>query len=152
MDSQTAMDDLPNYPVLLREAGSLPALEGKARRHVLTFADTWAPGEPRAYPLPAALAADGWVARSVCTIGPAPQTGRALVCLGIDGARVPQVRVNGVSCKASSLPVQIGSPRPDGALQQFDVPLDALVQGYNVIELHAPDALVVQWVEIDILP
>jgi hypothetical protein len=151
MDSQTAMDDLPKYPALLREVGSLPTMQGKPRRHVLTFADTWAPGEPRAYPLPAALPTDGWGAFRL-HVGPAPHTGRALVCLGIDEPLTPQVRVNGVRCDAAASPVQVSDPRPAGALQQFEVPLAALVDGYNVVELHAPGALTVQWVEIDILP
>ena len=95
MDSQTAMDDLDNYPALLREVGSLPTMDGKPRRHVLTFADTWAPGEAaRAYPLPAALSADGWGAFRL-HIGPAPRVGRAVVCLDIDEPLTPEVRVNG---------------------------------------------------------
>ncbi|HEY3340512.1 MAG TPA: hypothetical protein VGK81_00785 [Anaerolineae bacterium] len=151
MDSQTAMDDLPNYPTLLREVGSLQTMDGKPRRHVVTFADTWAPGEPHAYPLPAELPADGWGAFRL-HIGPAPRAGRALACLGINQPFAPQVRVNGVSCEVTGKPVQISIPKPEGALQQFDVPLEALVDGYNVIELHAADALTVQWVEIDILP
>jgi hypothetical protein len=151
MDWQTAMDDLDNYPVLLREVGSLPTMDGKPRRHVLTFADTWAPGEPRAYPLPAALPADGWGAFRL-HIGPAPRAGRAVVCLGIDEPLTPEVRVNGVLCAVTNAPLNISSPRPEGALQQFDMPLEALVDGYNVVELHAPGALTVQWVEIDILP
>ena len=51
----------------------------------------------------------------------------------------------GVLCAATSTPVNITDPKPEGALQQFDVPLEALVDGYNVIELHAPSALTVQW-------
>lgn len=145
------MDDLDNYPALLREVGSLPTMDGKPRRHVLTFADTWAPGEPRAYPLPAALPADGWGAFRL-HIGPAPRAGRALVCLGIDEPLTPEVRVNGMLCAATSAPVNVSNPKPEGALQQFDVPLEAPVDGYNVIELHAPSALTVQWVEMDILP
>ena len=152
MDSQTAMDDLENYPALLREIGSLETMEGKPRRHVLTFADTWAPGEPRALPLPCTLAVNGWAAFRL-HIGSAPRNGRALVCLGIQGSMPSQVRVNGAYCNPTSTPIPISNPKPEDALQQFDVPLEALLDGYNVIELHAHTTpLTVQWVEIDILP
>ncbi len=46
MDSQTQMPDAENYPALLHECGRLETLAGKARRHVVTYADTSAPGEP----------------------------------------------------------------------------------------------------------
>lgn len=60
MDSETAIDDLAEYPVLLRECGALASLAGKRRRHVVTYTDTVAPGEPGAAALPLTLDAGRW--------------------------------------------------------------------------------------------
>lgn len=54
-DCVTCMDDLENYPTLLREVGELDTLRGKPRRHVVTYSDTWAVGEPAGYLLPATV-------------------------------------------------------------------------------------------------
>ena len=103
MDSETAMDDLANYPRLLRETGSLSTLEGKPRRHVVTFADTWAPGEPRAAALPAACEPGRWIALRVHT-GPRPESGGVEARIGLEGAgeaeaKTWEVRVNGTVCR-----------------------------------------------------
>jgi hypothetical protein len=153
MDSQTAMDDLHNYPALLREIGSLNTLAGKPRRHVLTFADTWAPGEPRAYPLPATIPAGGWHAFRI-HIGPQPHGGEVRVCIGIAGEHDPRglrVYVNGVLCDyAGPHADNFTSPRPDAPLHVFAVPLAALQHGYNVVDVQALEGAQVVWVELAI--
>jgi hypothetical protein len=70
-----------DYPALLRQVGSIETMAGLPRRHLLTFADTWATGEPPALPLPAHCEAGRWRAFRL-PIGPAPGTGRAQVRLG----------------------------------------------------------------------
>ena len=151
MDSQTSIDDLQHYPILLREVGNPLTLTGKPRRHVLTYSDTWAPGEPQAIPLPAEIQAGGWGAFRL-HIGPAPLTGRAHVCLSHSGTVLPQVRVNGVRCDVSYTPMHLSAPEPADPPQQFVIPPQVLVDGYNVIEVHATESLTVQWVEIAIQP
>lgn len=153
MDSQTALDDLHNDPALLREIGSLSTLAGKPRRHVLTFADTWAPGEPCAYALPATIPAGGWHAFRI-HIGAQPQGGEARVCIGVAGACDPhslRVVVNGALCDyAGPSADDITSPRPDAPLHIFAVPLAATRRGYNVVDVQALEGAQVVWVELAI--
>ncbi len=151
MDSQTAIDDLEHYPLLLREIGDLSTLADKPRRHVLTFADTWAPGEPRALPLPVTVSAGSWHVFRL-PIGPQPTQGRAQVVLGVEEGDVNglQVWVNGVLCGAAG-PVAPSQPAPDTPTCACDVPLAALQRGYNVIELHPATSLRIGWVELAVL-
>ena len=151
MDSQTAIDDLHDYPALLREAGSLDTLRGKPRRHVLTYADTWAVGEPRAIPLPAVIPAGRWQAFRLHT-GPKPESGSARVALGIErhtpsGDGALEVRVNGEGCVDAGL-VELPKPCPGRPAHTVDLPLRALNRGYNVIEVRAAEDIEVHWVEI----
>ena len=122
MDSETAMPDLENYPTLLREVGSPDTLAGKERRHIVTFADTWAPGEPPAQTLPAKCGPKRWNAFRVPT-GPKPVTGRAVARLGIQGAaeaevKTWEVRVNGELCTFVG-PVKPKFSRPDDPMFEF---------------------------------
>jgi len=155
MDSQTAMEDLENYPTLLREIGSLETLDGKPRRHVLTFADTWAPGEPRAIPLPATCRPGEWRAFRLHT-GPKPEPGEVIAALGIEGGAAVgpetlEVRVNGELCALLGL-VDLPKPRPDFPVYGFSVPLAAMRRGYNLIEVMARQELRFGWVELMLRP
>ncbi len=145
MDTQTCIDDLENYPALLRECGDLETLAGKARRHVVTFADTWASGEPRAQQLPAAIGAGGWQAFRV-HVGPQP-IGQATVRLGVDH-RPCEVRVNGELCQP--LGEGVFKPGPETPLALYTIPAAAIHGSYNVIEVQADGAMTVSWVEIAI--
>ena len=153
MDSETAMDDLENYPTLLREVGSLKTLAGKERRHIITFSDTWAPGEPRAQILPARCAPGKWNAFRVPT-GPGPASERATARLGIRGASEEQVktwevRVNGEPC-AYAGSVKPRYSRPEEPLFEFAVPPGTMNRGYNLIELAPKTEAEVIWVEVAI--
>jgi hypothetical protein len=155
MDSQTAMDDLHNYPMLLREVGDLATLAGKPRRHVLTFADTWAPGEPRAIALPAPCAPRKWSAFRLAT-GPKPDSGTVTARLGIEGASEAEieaweVRLNGERCAFAGVSA-VEKPRPDSGLFGFDVPLLALNRGYNLLEIRSSTERTIVWVELAITP
>jgi hypothetical protein len=57
---------------------------GKPRRHVITYSDTWAPGEPRAIPLPA-TARKNELKEFRIHIGPQPEYGTVTVVLGLKG-------------------------------------------------------------------
>ncbi|MAE60265.1 MAG: hypothetical protein CMJ49_02795 [Planctomycetaceae bacterium] len=152
MDSQTAMSDLANYPTLLREVGSLATLAGKHRRHIVTRADTWAPGDAPSCALPAKLGAGGDVAFRV-HVGPRP-AGRVMVVLGlIDGEGVSDVglavRNNGVVCGAGR-GVDVDDPRPEFATFGFEVAGESVQGGYNIIEVHAERGCEIGWVEMDV--
>ena len=92
MDSETAIENLKDYPVLLRECGAQATLAGKARRHVVTYTDTVAPGEVSAAALPAALEAGRWRAFRL-PVGPADATLRTEVRVSPAGDWI--VRLNG---------------------------------------------------------
>ena len=157
MDSDTAIENLGDYPRMLREIGSLDTLQGKVRRHVLTFADTWAPGEPRAVALPAPCAAGEWKAFRIHT-GPAPTSGEVLAVLGIKGegkaaenGQHLHTRVNGVLCPFAGR-VELENTNPEAVTYGFAVPLDALYQGYNLIEVVPDRPVTFAWAEISIYP
>ncbi len=150
-DSMTAMDDLGNYPVLLREIGSLATLQGKPRRHVLTYADTWAPGEPPAIPLPTPCPADGWCAWRLPT-GPTP-AGEVTVMLGLlegtEDTDDMEVRLNGTPCPPCGR-ITLPAPAPPFPVYGFTVPREAMQCGEQVIEVHSPQAVTFGWVEISV--
>ncbi len=155
MDSDTAMADLENYPRLLREAGRLDTMDGKPRRHVLTYADTWAPGEPRATPLPANCRPDEWQGFRIHT-GPKPVAGRVEARIGLEGAGESEIgswelRVNGELCSLRG-PVTGVKPGPASGLFAFDVPLAAMNRGYNLIEIRPRHTGKVVWAEFAVLP
>jgi hypothetical protein len=151
MDSQTAMADLENYPTLLRECGSLDTLEGKARRHVVTFADTWAPGEPHGDALPAAAAPGRWNAFRVHA-GPPPVRGDTTVRLGIEGAvendaATWEVRLNGEVCRWIGA-VAPQATWPTSPVYGFRPPASAVQRGYNLVEVAPKRAGRIIWVEM----
>jgi len=143
MDSDTAMEDLANYPALLRECGALETLAGKARRHVVTYQDTWAPGEPRAYALPVEMTAGRWAAFRLLTGAPART---AEIRLGVSAEpREWEVRVNGVSA-AYAGGVEL-KPGPDVPAYRFRVP-QRPEGGETVIDVKAAGAGTIHWVEL----
>jgi len=156
MDSETTIDAHDDYARLLREIGDSATMVGKPRRHVLTFADTWAPGEPEAFALPAPVQAGDWHAFRL-HIGPSPSAKAkpdASVVLVFDPAdgttdKAAAVRVNGVACGTPEA-VTLAKPCPAEPAWRYSVPPEALHDGYNVIELQADVALTVTWVELAI--
>ena len=153
MDSETTIDQADEYPRLLREIGDAGKMIGQPRRHVLTFADTWAVGQPPAYPLPAKIGAGGWHAFRL-HIGPRPERGNAFAVLAFDpscGTTGDQVtvRLNSEPC-GNSEPVTLTKPCPDEPAWRYRIPPSALRSGYNVIELHARAAMTITWAEIAI--
>ena len=154
MDAQTTIDSAADYLPLLRVLGDRPAMLRHPRRHVLTYADTQAVGEPPSAALPASVPADGWHAFRL-PVGPRPQSGRAWAALAFDpagaGGDSADVRVNGEPC-APAEPVSLDQPSPPEPAWRYPVDLDALRDGHAVVEVHARAPLTVTWVEIAILP
>ncbi len=141
MDSQTEMPDRENYPALLRECGQLATLAGKPRRHVLTYADTWAPGEAQPSQLPRSVKPDEWVAFRL-DVG--PSTAKTTVRLELEDAELAEVRVNGEVCRASA-PVQ-AKPGPERGFRCWDY--EKSLSGTAVVEARARTAGRIHWVEI----
>ncbi|MDX2042304.1 MAG: hypothetical protein SF097_13705 [Acidobacteriota bacterium] len=153
MDSQTAMDDLENYPKLLREVGQAETLAGKSRRHVMTFADTWAPGEPQAVTLPRRCASGKWQAFRLAT-GPVPISGTVSALLGIEGLTEAdvlsaEVRINGEICQSAGR-AELKAPKPEAPVFRFAIPRTLLNRGYNLIEFTAKRDCQIVWAEIAI--
>lgn len=149
MDSDTTLDDPRGYPALLRECGELSSLAGKERRHVVTYQDTWAPGELPAAPLPALLAPQRWRAFRLAT-GPQDPKLEAAVWLGAkpEGARY-LVRCNGELCAAGRREA-VRKPGPHMPCQSFAV--KNWRGGDVVIEVSAESETQVEWVELELRP
>jgi len=148
MDSETAIERLEDYPALLRQVGSLETLAGRARRHVVTYADTWAPGETRVSTLPADLRPGQWCGFRLGT-GPAPESGGAEVRLVFDTPFDGEVRVNGVPCSAAGQR-ELPKPGPGRPARIFIAPGSALGAGDNVVELAPKTGNRLTWLEIAI--
>ncbi|MGJ5816745.1 hypothetical protein [Paludibaculum fermentans] len=142
MDSQTQMPDAENYPALLRECGRLQTLVGKARRHVVTYADTSAPGESSGTQLPQKLAAGQWAAFRV-HCGPALR--RARVRMELEGGGFGAVRANGQECSAAGVEMGL-KPGPERGFVTWTIPGGAA--GRVVIDVQAQAAVTIHWVEI----
>jgi hypothetical protein len=128
-------------------------MDGKPRRHVTTFPDTWAPGEPRAIALPA-TPNKGELKEFRIHIGPKPKSGKVMLALGIQkDARITkkslEVRVNGDLCGLIG-PVKLPVPAPRIPVYGFEVPLSTVKRGNNLIEIVPQTKITVGWVEIKI--
>ncbi|WP_135553464.1 glycoside hydrolase family 10 protein [Paenibacillus cymbidii] len=147
MDSDTAMADLDNYNELLCGAGALETMAGKPRRHIVTYSDTWAPGEAAGFQLPAACP-PGRFREFRLHVGPRPE-GPAYLYLGVlPGEELSgEVRLNGVVCAAEGV-AELAGPRPEGPVYRFRIPEEAVHGGYNVAELLPDRETTVIWVEL----
>lgn len=155
MDSETAMADLENYPKLLRECGTLETLAGKARRHVVTFADTWAPGEAHGNLLPATAAPGRWHAFRIAA-GPKPTNGVAQVRLALEGVSEAdgatwEVRLNGEVCRSQGA-ATAETTWPRGTVLAFHAPEIAMQRGYNLVEVACKQSGQIVWVELAVNP
>lgn len=151
-DCMTCMDDLENYPTLLRELASWPPWRGKPRRHVVTYSDTWAVGEPAGYLLPATVTSHSVKAFAI-PIGEAPaETQQAYVVLGVEQEQETgeeTVWVNGTECREVK-DIQLSKPLPASPAHTWTIPAQALHSGRNVVEIQG-FAAVLDWVEIKIV-
>jgi hypothetical protein len=154
MDTCTTVDNPEDYPKILHGAGTLQTATAGSRRHVVTYPDTWAPGEPDSHLLPAECR-QGRTAAFRIPIGPKPAGGTAQVYVGLgengglDTAAL-EVRVNGQLCSPTTAAV----PSPVHPIVQksagFDVPPGILHDGYNVVEVTGKleRAQEIVWMEI----
>ncbi|WP_321470209.1 hypothetical protein [uncultured Paludibaculum sp.] len=142
MDSQTQMPDSEHYPELLRACGRLETLAGKGRRHVVTYSDTSAPGEPAAAQLPQTLTAGQWAAFRV-HCGPALR--RAKVRMEVEAGTVGVVRANGQECRAAGAETGL-KPGPERGFVCWEIPDGAA--GRVVIDVQARVGGTIHWIEI----
>ena len=156
MDSDTAISDLHNYPTLLREVGELGTLQGKPRRHVLTYADTWSPGEPQATALPIHLrSGQNREVRIPIGYKPLPEEEASVVIAAGSDFSVEhlQVYLNGEACGAGK-PVELPMPKPEGQAYSYALPTSAMKDGFQMIDFVSvadqDQALTIQWVELRI--
>jgi len=145
MDSQTAMDDNSTYPQLLRQVGELPTIRRHPRRHVVTYQDTWAPGEKAAYKLPIDVAANRWFSVRQPVGGETPNY-RAAIRLGVRGADASawEVRCNGIPAQFQRVESNL-TPGPDTPVYRFSAKLN---NPEAVIDAKPTAAGRVEWVEI----
>ena len=139
MDADTTLDDPTEYPQVLRELTN----NDKPRRHVVTYQDTWAPGETPWAALPANLEPNRYAAFRLL-IGPTAKN--ATVRLGLTNENVT-VRVNNTETSPGQLIAAI-KPGPNIPLYEFKVPQVALQPGENVIEVTAQSPTRIEWVEL----
>jgi hypothetical protein len=158
MDDVTTVDNPADYPCILNNAGEPATAASGTRRHVVTYSDTWAPGEPEALALPAKCVSKG-PARFRIHIGPKPQSGTSQVYVGLGEGGNPdtgplEVYVNEVKCSPSKQPL----PNPIHSVVQkakgFEIPAGTLHDGYNYVEISSSSGQPheVFWVEITIRP
>ena len=130
----------------------------RPRRHVVTYSDTWAPGERDVYALPVHLE-KGQTAAFQIHIGLRPRAGMVRVFIGLgeegNGDTTPlEVCINGESCLASkSAPPAYIHPVVK-TMAGFDVPLAAVKEGYNRVEIQSSASVPSQivWVEMMVIP
>jgi len=141
MDSETAMASADDTRQALMQCGSLATLKGLPRRHILTFSDTYAPGESGAAALPRRLKANQ-VTQLRIPVGPA--LAEAQVRLEVEG-RLSEVRVNGEICQASATP-QVNKPVPNQPFAAWQVAWP--LSGSVVISATAAADSTIHWAEI----
>ncbi|MCL1793968.1 MAG: hypothetical protein FWG34_08860 [Oscillospiraceae bacterium] len=146
----TAFSDHSGYAAMLNEIGDIEAMRGKNRRHVVTYSDMWAPGEPRGHLLPAELNS-GWSSFRIHIGEAPPKDQKAFAVIGIkaeDGADAFELRVNGAKCEKSDFSVRI-EPVPPETQHSYEIPPGALHDGHNLVEMCGGRGDLV-WVEINI--
>ncbi len=135
---------------ILHHSGSIETATAKSRRHIVTFTEVVPPGVPRPHLLPTEHG--GFRIH----IGPKPTTGSACVIAGVGKDACQdvdqlEVRVNGELCSASEGPTPPVHPVAE-KLARFSIQLDALNDGYNLVEIASPKTYNIVWVEILITP
>ncbi len=158
MDSKTKVNSPENFYRILRNAGALETATTHPRRHVVTYSDTWAPGEPEAYALPARCHKDTTALFDI-HIGTRPEAGEIRVFIGLSeegnqDIKPLEVRVNDKICAVSeSVPPAPINPVV-GTMAGYDIPLSVAKEGYNSVEVtsSSADPGQIVWVEIEVIP
>jgi hypothetical protein len=145
------------YKNYISTVGKMDTVIDKPRRHPVTFRVLVAPGEAVTHLLPTTVRQEPRQFRIYS--GPKPTTGKTIIRVGLDKAEDPAetklvAKLNSVLCKPiedNKSPKKFFSAR----VAQFEVPLDAMQRGYNLVEVAAQkndDTQNIVWVEIYIVP
>ncbi len=128
------------YYQLLKDSGDYNALRAAPRRHAVTITHPWSAGEPGSDKY---LPYTGTAGVFRIHIGPKPLANqKASVELGVEKPeQQPEVLVNSAVCPWS---------RTEGNRQVYDVPAEALNEGYNLVEVNSQQPVTLTWVEIGV--
>ncbi|NDJ11853.1 MAG: hypothetical protein EBY17_11780 [Acidobacteriia bacterium] len=143
MDAIPTTPDQEYFPQVLRECGSLTTLAGKPRRHVVTYADTWAPGEAQGAQLPRTVPPGGWTAFRIY-VGPKLPDAK----LRMEIPDVAEVHVNGAAQplgEPTEVPAGKLVPGPVGRTFEWSL---GPVSEWVVLNVRVPKGGKIQWVEI----
>jgi len=143
-----------DHDQLVRDAGSYAALRAAPRRHPLTITDPWSEGAPDKWkPLP--YTGRHGVFR--LHIGPKPLADQqARIELVVPDHNEPlDVCLNGIRCPFVGLMEDkhikaSGWKEPQPQRHIYDVPPEAIGDGYSLIEVKAVEDLKITWVEISV--
>jgi len=140
-----------DYAELIRTVGSLETLAGKARRHVVTYPDTWAPGEPPGRMLPASFG-QGTTALRIDT-GPRPTAPEASLFVDVDGGDAGElsVRVNTEPITARGRAPFTETGYVPATRYEFGVASAILNPGQNVVEVRTDTAGTFRVVGLEVL-
>lgn len=152
MDMQGFAYDDRGYRIIITETGNEKLMNGKRRRHVLTFNDRRPEGAVSDEILPCALKKDVFSGFRIHTGNAVKKEKRLVLLAFLDlkdlGADDARVYVNGVPCEMVGA-YEPGNPRPVDTLYAWTVPERACKDGYQVIEVVPEvDGMVLDWVEI----
>jgi hypothetical protein len=156
------------YRALLCEAGSLEAMEGKPRRHLLTYKDRVAVGEVRTRAVPVDLHSADWHEFRVHTGKPPAPEDAVWLLVGFEPAArngdghadddpaAHEARVNGVPCErdagASYRAIKPHTGGREGEpLEVWRVPAGAIPGMTAIPELHGYEGKVF-WIEVRVQP
>ena len=145
-----------DHDQLLKDASSCDSLCAGPRRHALTLTSPWSQGEPGPANL---LPYTGKQGVFRLHIGPQPLAEQSTrIELTVPQHDQPlDVLLNGIPCSWAGLvePEHVkvsGWEEPQPKRHAYDVPPDAISDGYNLVEFHAGKDVTINWVEIAILP
>ena len=173
MDSQTAMREPEDYQKALNTIGSPSTAHAARRRHVVTFQDTHAYGQPVAHTLPAYLPPNGFAGHQRIHAGPKPEPGRRCsLILGFDTADIPELEVwlnnTPLTLARTFANEDLGTdervlgtyqskqvyPKSSVLLAEFDA-ADGVVSGTNILLVknrNGKKSCNLTWCEIEIAP
>lgn len=151
MDSQTAMDENSRYPELLREIGDPVGMSGKPQRHVVTYTDTWAPGEKPNHKLPVEARPGHWISIRQ-PVGAKAERYRASIRLGVRGgdAAAWAVRCNGTEARFANTENGL-RPGPDTPVFRFAAG-GPLAGSDAVLEVLPTSGGILEWAEVLLEP
>jgi hypothetical protein len=141
---------------LLSTLGDEQTLIDLPRRHLVTYQDVRAPGEPDAAALPLAVSSrysdEPRLGQVRVNCGPLPTGGSAVLALAFSAEQPAppdglQVFVNGVAAPALGA-IALPKPCPASPAYGYGLTLAKLHAGYNLVEVLSPSDCTIGWVEI----